>query len=927
MRKALVMLLAFAVALPLSAIPRPKDAERRKVYRDGEKLEGIFKVPASKGGSIRILFLGGGRPWQGNALGGALIKAGADVRVLSGVYLAGLSGSYIRSLPHQTEEPAPVDAITPEFKHLDEYEMVFIDAIPEENQKKIFTPERVAAVRKFVSEGGLLLLTINAPAEELGDLMPVAYGETVNEPENLVVRKPASPHFDKIPDIFEVTDSFRMVKLVPGATSICSIYDASGAEVAPFVAVKPYENGKVMYINTEKNRRNVARHFAVWAHSTSFMIDAVAELSGKDLVHKTFERQPTEPPKSFAEKTVEITPAEMKFDDRCAQAEVSGREIRFANGVKIVVKEDNSYDAYLPGSETPFVVGATVPKIMFSKKQMNIEDASAEAVGMKDHLDAGNIQWTLSGIRGGDVAGIVWKGDEGSEIVEEIKASRLDLDGTTYRGIGRRARVTKCAYMISGIGYSAQADIGATKMRRMACYQTPRGYAEYDFTENKDIDSRQWGFFSDGQPFGWLEGQKSVFAVFTDGVSNTLNCQITKKTSEKLPKVVNNAGFGFAKAPVESGFLYYMVGAVENPGDNHWMAMYQFQRHNLRRAADLPEFPAYPNATWSNTCSKEQRDATIEKIGKAKVRYVYIPLCPSCMDDLDKPNTVALYKKIVDAGVKPYQWSPCGHSVGAGEWFEKQTSWYACDADGKTFKYFGGNFPVIDQGNEDFLKWYLAKIKNATDNGLAGVWFDMGGSATGTRNFAKPDSPIGLVNLVKYIYPAFYKTGGFVAIEGQSPLVLEGFWYRANVYTPMGGREFAFVGDLVYGDGIDFDYFRSSMFGFFSPLAFENYGTNFERIPGELKQLSDAAHYAGPVAHALDVLKMPFIRKTDFGTTWVSDTGAVLFFYDAVEKLSVKAPEGFVPTLMLGETGEAVELDGKMPASAGPRSFILLEKK
>ncbi len=927
MKKILALVLAVSLGAPLLAIPRPKDAERRKVYKEGKKLEGIFGVPTSTKGSPVVLFLGGGRPWQGNGTGGALIDSGADVRVLSGVYLAGLSGSYIRSLPHQTEEPTPVDAITPEFKHLDEYQVLFVDAIPEKNQKKIFTPERVTAVKKFVSEGGLLLLTINAPEDELGDLMPVKYGDMCDDYEGIFIRKPAGKNFELIPEIFQMVDPFRVVTLAEGAKSISDVVDGNGNVLTSFVAVKPYGKGKVMYLNTEKLRQNRSQSFDSWAYARAFVIGLVAELSGKELQIKLFEKQPTVPPKTIAEKSIELTIPEMKIADDAPQAKVAGKEVHFANGAKLVVKE-KTYDAYLPGSATPFVVDAAVPQVMFSQKQMKIEDSSAEAVGMQDTLDASKIKWTLTEVKGGDFATIVWTGDDGTVVNEEIKTSRLDLDGTTYRGIARRAHVMKCKRMISGFNFTAKIDVDAVKMRRMACYQPPRGYAEYDMTKKDEIDSRSWGFFSDGQPFGWIEGKKGVFANFTDNILNTVSCRIFKaKGANKLPEVTNNAGFGYQKAPLETSFIYYMVGDVKAADNNHWLAMYQFQRHNLRKVAGIPEFPAYPNATWSDTCSAEQRDATIEKIGKAQIRYTYMPMCPSCMEDLDKPARIELQKKVIAAGSKPYAWSPCGHSHGAGTEYDNKKNWFAYDAQGKEFTYFGGNFPVIDQGEPDFLAWYLPKLQTAIDNGLAGVWFDMGGSATGTRNFARPDSPIGLMNLVKYIYPAFYKNGAFVAIEGQSPLVLEGFWYRASVYTPMGGKEFAFVGDLVYGDGMDFDYFRSSMFGFYTPVAFENYGTKFERIPGELKQLNDAVHYVPTINRALDICKMPFIRETDFGTTWMSPTGGALFFYDAVAKLDVKLPQGFSPVAMISENGDAVELKGKMPASVAPRTLIVLEKK
>ncbi|MCQ2379772.1 MAG: hypothetical protein MJ025_02470 [Victivallaceae bacterium] len=929
MKKALFSLLAACLGFQLAAFV-PKDAERKKLYREGKKLEKkTFPKPESKSGSPVILLLFGGRPWGANALGQSLMKHGCDVTVLNSVYLAGEGGAPIRYLLYQKEEPKALDAITPEFKHLDDYDMVIVNGIPEANQRNIFTDEKVDQLRKFVSDGGKLLLTINAPADRLSDLMPVEYGKKMPVPEALFARKPDTAAFNIVPKEWQIVDEYRELKLKSNAKSISDIVDADGNVRGIYIATMPYGKGTVVYLNTEKNRLERAQHFNNWAYSSAFVIGLVSEMTGKamDTSKNIFRGQPTVPPKHIPSENISVPVPAMNLDVKFkAEAKAGNRSVEFADGSRIEVDAGNLVSCYLPGENKPLVRELAVPAVMFSKKQMKIEDSSAEAVGMEDKLDAGKIKWTLDRISGGETAILTWKGDEGTLVDEEIRPSILDLDGKTYRGFAVRAHIRECMNMLSGVGFKYRADVNATKIRRLACYQPPRGYAEYDMTSGKPMDTRQWGFFSDGQPFGWIEGKDGVFATFTGTVQST-NCRISTEKDGALPLVAVNVAFGFEKAPLSTGYIHLMRGPADAADNNGWMAMYQFQRHNLRKDAGIREFPPYPGCAWSNTSTPEQVDRTIANAGKAGLRFVYLPYCPSTINDVDLKGRIDIYRKCREAGLVPYSWNPCGHSPGAGKWFDDQKTWYAYDEKGEPFKYFGGNFPVIDQGSHDFLEWYIPKMTNALKGGLGGVWFDMGGSAVGTRNFARPGSHIGLDNLVKHIYPLFYNNNSWVAVEGQNPLVIDGFWYRANVYTPMSGREFAFVGAMPYGDGFDFDYIRSSMYGTFYALQFNNYGTKFETVPGELKQLADATRYAPTINRALDVAKMPFIRETSSGTSWIGENGGALFFYDAVDNLDVTLPDGCVPTQMIGETGSTLDLGGVMPKSVPQRSIIVFEKR
>ena len=925
-RKIFALLTVTAVTASIFAMPIPND-ERKAVYEAGKKLEGIFQRPKSKSGSPKTLILCGQRPWLGNDMAKNLIDAGCDVNVLTGPYLAGLSGSYIRSLPHEKFEPTPVDAITPEFNHLSDYNLILINGIPAENQKKIFTPERIEKLKTFLKNGGDLVLTVNAPAE-LGDILPVHLGEKNPPPKKFFALRPTAAPFVELPDSWQVFDAYRDAELADGATLLSAMVDENKQQVGIYMASKPYGKGKVIFLNSENIRTPSARSLHYWGYKGMLFIALASEASGEKLsTAKTlFKKQASDAPKTIEKTTLELRNANMLLADIPGNCTVNdNREIKFANGTTAKIKGGKVLDIYLAGSKKPYLSNISIPQLILSSKQNDIEDSSAEAVGMDNKNQTLKASWNLTDIKTGETAILVWTADDGTEIEQEIKTATLDLDGKIYRGVAIRARVTKSAKMVSGFKFEQKVDVNNKKMRRFACYQPPRGYAEYDLTDKKDDDTREWGIFSSGQPFGWVEGADGVYTVFIGDIQNATLQLKQKANSKKCDTIINNI-FGFKKAPQSSAWFYHLVGPAEVADNNGWMAMYQFQRHYLRKKANIKEVPAYPAVTYS-AYSKAERLKTIEKAGKAGMRYFHIPTCPSTMDEIDSPGRLATIKRIIDNGMTPYTWSPCGHSHGSSDWIKAQKHWLAYKVDGKPFTYFGGNFPVIDQSNPDFLKWYLPKVQKSIDAGLRGFWFDMGGAATGTRNFAKDEDDTGLKVLVDTIYPLFYNQGGWIATEGQNPLVLDGFWYRARVYTSMANKEFAFIGAFPCGDGFDFDYIRSSMFGtFYSAVLFDNYGEKFERVTGEAKQLNDVAHYTPFICEVLDTCGMPFIRETDFGTSWISDKGGALFFYNAVNDFSAKLPDGMTPVKMITEKDKNIELNGKMPITIPQRSIILLKK-
>jgi len=57
-----------------------------------------------------------------------------------------------------------------------------------------------------------------------------------------------------------------------------------------------------------------------------------------------------------------------------------------------------------------------------------------------------------------------------------------------------------------------------------------------------------------------------------------------------------------------------------------------------------------------------------------------------------------------------------------------------------------------------------------------------------------------------------------------------------------------------------------------------------------------------PIARARENVGMPFVRETPFGTSWISDKGGALFFYDAVKEIKLDLPEGWTVDGYSGST-------------------------
>jgi len=169
-------------------------------------------------------------------------------------------------------------------------------------------------------------------------------------------------------------------------------------------------------------------------------------------------------------------------------------------------------------------------------------------------------------------------------------------------------------------------------------------------------------------------------------------------------------------------------------------------------------------------------------------------------------------------------------------------------------------------------------------------------AASGNVNFGTPESHVG-IHTMPETFRFFQDKGVSVRIEGQNPLVLDTWWFRRQVYEPFTGREFALVGTAPgthgVGDGLELDYFRMAMYNSFGIIHTDGYAIGFERVPGEIAAVRRIGALNPRLSRAREHVGLPFVRETPFGTSWISDKGGALFFYDRVGRITLDLPENW----------------------------------
>ena len=900
----------------------PKTVDRRALER---KLEGIFPRPKSKAGGVKMLALSGGRPWVGNAFARFLINAGADVTVLNSVYLAGEGGASIKQTPTDKVEPKALDYITPEFERLNTYAIVAVNGIPAANQQRIFTPERIEKLKVFVKNGGYLFVTIHVP-ETLGDLLPVVPGKTVRS-NGLFAERPAGSNFSLLPEKWEIFLDYREASAKNDAKVLSRILNKEGKPVGVYAAIRNYGKGKVLFLNAQYSRHQTARQLFNWAYTPALLTGLTAELSGAKLSPEKTIQEPQRdyPPTTLKQASLDLKPPVLALKDSDSSATVKGKEIIFGNGVRITVGNE-TLEVRFPGSESPVLRDLRPPEIFYPKKSNAVDSlATAEAVGMNRESRNANFQWKLTGIRGGKTAVLSWESPSGAALEWEFKSGSLNLNGLPFRGFAQRMILKRAPELVSTMKLQFRIGVDGTRLRRFACYQSPRGYKEFDISGAETIDTRSWGFFSAGQPFSWLEGKKGVYSEFTE---TPFPIDVQYSMEKGAQDVSGNVTFQFGrkKAPLETAWFWQTLGPASAGTTNAWMAMNQFQRKHLRARVGFREMAAMPTATYRNTCTHDEIKQIVKAAGKAGFHFFFLPYCPSPMEQFDSPEFMSSYKLVKDNGMRAYPWTPCCHSPEKTRTVIEHPDWYLKDETGKLYRYFN-HFHVADMDNKGFQNWYLGMVDKMIRAGVGTVWYDMAGAASGTVNFATPESRIGFWPQME-IFRFFYDRGASIVTEGMNPLVVDGYIFLKNRYpTYKPGEIFYLHAAQPSGSNYEIDFFRTSMYDTFFPVTLDALVLNFEYVPGEKKMLERILRLLPAVNAALKETGMPFIQETPFGTSWISDTGGALFFFHGVSDFRLTLPEGYEVVSLTGPDGKNISLKNGFPRTVSQESIAVIRKK
>jgi hypothetical protein len=855
-------------------------------------------LPKAQGTGPSVLVLAGGRPWVGNGFASMLSKSGCSVTGLSSVWLDGFGGASIKSFLTDLEEPTPKDGITPAFADLSRYKLVVITGMPQQKLELLYTPERIAALRQYVEAGGSLLLGNNTP-QSLAELLPVIPGEFQKGHRKCKAKRPASSFFSSLPVEWKLPSPYRAVQLLPEARVLAPILGEDGIEKGILLAEKTIGQGKVIYFNDEWAYRKGVVQLCSWAYGGALMISTAAEALGMPLDAKSAIYHLTPPPERRRHDALrlKISPPELSLEEYPDAAKVSGREIAFGGDMRMAVDDTGSIAVHYPGLLAPLIKNLAPPTFTFSEGLVAIDDPSSEAVTVEQKGKAASVRWQLDSITTeGPLATLLYKGNEGNELAWHFKAGKLMLDGREFIGIAEAITMQKSNLLLESMNITFRVALpgAGRRVRRFACYNPPRGYREFDLSGERPVEVRYGGFFGDGQPFSWLVSEQGIFSDF---VEKPCCISAHQKVGKGAADVENRlvVRFGHLKAPMSGEFIWHMYSSGAERGNNDWMAMYQFQRENLRRSVGLAAMAPEPLAAHQNTCNEEEIAASLAAARELGFHSYWLPWCPSPIEGLDRDSAKKRYAQVRSAGLIPVAWTAGDYSNGDSEKIFANKSWYIHDKDGKLFQYFGKH-PVLDLSNPEFRAWYYGVMGRAVEGGLGGVYLDMYGAASGNVNFGTPESHVG-IHTMPETFRFFQDKGVSVRIEGQNPLVLDTWWFRRQVYEPFTGREFALVGTApgthLVGDGFELDYFRMAMYNSFGIIHTDGYAIGFERVPGEIAAVRRIGALNPRLSRAREHVGFPFVRETPFGTSWISDKGGALFFYDRVSRMTLDLPENW----------------------------------
>lgn len=945
--------------VPLSAYSRcdvivltkDKDFKLPNDRKEIEKINklsvnGLLGVKKKSNRKLNVLLFHGGRPWTGTNTERILNEAGFNVRLVDSRGLDGLGGAPIRRSLRSKVEPEPEDWITPEFKKLDHYDVVIVSSIPRKLQRKFYTPERLDELKKYIEKGGVFIVTENAPYKLLEPFLPVKFSSgNLHGREKNVCCLSDSQVFSGIPEkwpCFSIND--RKLSLKAGAKALVWEIDKDNNKVMPYIAVWEFGKGKVIYNNFDWGRKNWFRQMFNWAYFPLFMrqlINYAGGLSpppilgakGKKLPEKIKSLHLSLAPPSFSEEG-DYAPAEILQDHEIVW-------IKFSNGSLIEFNKSTlSYNGFAPGMESPVYHNCRAPEFLKDTEQEKTFKDSEFSTAGKLILDSSHkLQYAFESIEKTDGGGVVIKLKDDAKNISLswlFSPKNMEVQGRVYKGFGEKAIIDCPNQIFSSAVFSNQVRMGENINDHVSCrfyaYSSPRGYLETSFAEDKKSSGNRGGFFGSGQPFNWLFSNYGVVCEFFERPFCNSNC-ISHEKGQRNIEIRNIIKFGRLRTPLETPFVWRLFSPGRPVGKNAWLAMYQYLRLRYCRQVGIDPVMTMPEpgTSYSNTCTEEEVRKTFEAARELGFKRIYLPFCPSEIEEMLKERAGRRLKLAREYDLEAEMWTPASHVRDlSGTAAEKHPEWLVYAKDGKPFAY-GGQFKVYDLNNKKCYENYLNILDEGVSRGLKQVWFDMGAALMELPVNYKTDTSKVMLDKVIEVYKHLNKQGVRVRIEGISPFAVDGFWFRKSKYPDVDGNEFAFVGTGCYADmkdNMSVDYFRMGMHNAFCDFSSSPYACGMENVPGELEAAEEIGKLNPVFYKAIEATgNLPFVQQTCFGTSWTSDKGAALFFWNPVENLVLDLPENWEIKEAFSLSKKPEIMKGNILKNITHKSIVLIGQK
>lgn len=894
-------------------------------------------IPDGKGPNV--LLLHGARPWIAGETAAVLRSGGCKVTCIDSKLLAGLGGASIKTFVSDKTEPEPQDGITPEFARLNNYKAVVIMAIKPEDQQKLFSQERLRQLDEYVRNGGILLLLEDAPAN-LGSLDVVKLGSFTHTSVKLHVKRPESKNFCLTPELWPYLGRNRQASKLPGTQVIASLVDDNNRETGIFAAWRKVGNGKVVFLNTEIIPGSQLCQFRSWAYFGAVMTGLLAEMTGVNgftperTIKERFKIPPINP---IANLNLTLNLPEQAELSTFVQAELvetsSALTVKFGNKTELVFAlEDMTVKSKIADGVFQEL---KAPKLLLAASPVKMDKSTSEAVrvggGIANVLAS---KWSMTRHELAKDGGVTLTLKSGHNELKWSFAPRvLTLAGRIYSGFTDSVEIVNASGTVESIQFQEKIRLGSSlaghRGWRMACYALPRGFAEIDFSSGKKTTSGLWQFFCSGQPFNWLFSPSGIFCEFVDSPVPTYTEQMAGENSQYVT-TENTLLLGKPAYPAKTPALWHLFSTGAPASPNDWMAMYQYQRTRLCQRTGISQAQPLPLANFQNTCSAAE--VTKSLLAAKKLGFVQqsLPFAVSANESMLKPDKIKLLHQALASGLRPKPWTASNYALGMDDPVaDKHRDWLVYKSNGNPLMEFGKH-PVYDFNNETYRKYYFNLIDECASNGLRDIYMDMAGAHSEVINHARQHYSTGLEGLIE-VFKYLRGKGIAIAVEGQNPLVLDGFWYRPRLYTDMTAKEFAFVGMVpgthIPGDELVLDYFRLAMFNAFPYYNVDGYANGFERTPGEIAQVAEAGKLNPMFNAAIAHVGIPFVRQESCGSSWVSKRGGAVFVWHPVAEMRINLPAEWEIIKILTDDNREIKFSGSTVFNVPHKSIILMGKK